>query len=234
MEDRGDELDLLLVALGELLRAAIGVLGDTEAGQPVADLLLCRLARHAVEAGEEDELVEDLHPRVEAALLGEVPERAAGQLGRGPALPGHRPGVGAEDVEGDPHRRRLAGPVGAEEAEDLARVDGEADPVEGPDLPERLLEVGDDEAHAGGVPRACVAGRGNRASVAPTPRRRQGGAARHGGTDGPDRPCAPTPVVANAGPVIWLDIPCTPSRKPRHVPASAPPSSGPGSGATAS
>ena len=39
-------------------------------------------ARHAVEAGEEDELVEHLHPRVEPALLRQVAEGAPGKLGR--------------------------------------------------------------------------------------------------------------------------------------------------------
>ena len=38
VEDGRDELDLLLVALAELLGAAIGVIGDAEARQPVAGL----------------------------------------------------------------------------------------------------------------------------------------------------------------------------------------------------
>jgi hypothetical protein len=36
VEDRRDELDLLLVALGELLGAPVGVFGDAEALEPLA------------------------------------------------------------------------------------------------------------------------------------------------------------------------------------------------------
>ena len=38
MQDRGDELDLLLVALATLLGAPVRVVGDAEAGQPVRGL----------------------------------------------------------------------------------------------------------------------------------------------------------------------------------------------------
>ena len=106
-----------------------------------------RLSRDAVQAGEEDELLEDLHPRVETALLGQVAERPPRQIGRRLAVPGDGARVRPQDVEHDPHRGRLAGAVRAEEAEDLARLDGEADPVEGLGLAEVLPEVGDLEAH---------------------------------------------------------------------------------------
>ena len=84
MEDRGDELDLLLVALRELLRASVLVLGDAEARQPLAAAPGGFLARDGVERGEEDELLEDLHAGVEAALLGQV----------APGAPSGRPSVG--------------------------------------------------------------------------------------------------------------------------------------------
>ena len=97
--------------------------------------------------GEEHELVEHLHPRVEPALLGEIaPGRARQQLALG-APPRDPAGVGLEDAERDPHRRRLAGPVRAEEPEDLARGDLEREVVERDDGAEPLGEVVDDEGH---------------------------------------------------------------------------------------
>ena len=42
VEDGRDELDLLLVALRELLGPPVGVLGDAEAGQPGQRLALAR------------------------------------------------------------------------------------------------------------------------------------------------------------------------------------------------
>ena len=122
VEDRGDELDLLLVALRELLGSPVRVFGDAEADQPAHGLAAGAIARCAVQLGEVDELVEDRQPRVEPALLGQVAPRAAGQLVAGRAVPAHLAGVGLEDAEADPHGGGLAGAVGAEEAEDRARA----------------------------------------------------------------------------------------------------------------
>ena len=57
-----------------------------------------------------------------------------------------RPGVRLQHAQRDPHRRGLAGPVRAEEAEHLAGGDLERQVVEGDDGPEPLGEVVDDEA----------------------------------------------------------------------------------------
>src|SRR5262249_20783500 len=46
------------------------------------------------------------------------------------AVPQHPPRIGPEDAEDDPHQGRLAGPVGADEAEHLARLDLEGDAVQ--------------------------------------------------------------------------------------------------------
>ena len=70
---------------------------------------------------EVDELVADPHLRVQPALLGHVAEPAAQSRGRRAALPAHLPASAAQHPEHDPHRRRLAGAVGADEAEHLAR-----------------------------------------------------------------------------------------------------------------
>ena len=147
VEDRRDELDLLLVALRQLLGAARRVLGDAEAIQP-AERVPARPRRlHAVQRAEVDELVEDVHPRVEPALLGQVAPRAARHLADRPAVPADRTVVGDDDPEADPHRRRLARAVGAEEAEDLAATDLEGQAVEGRRAAEALGDVVDLEAH---------------------------------------------------------------------------------------
>ena len=90
VEDRRDELDLLLVAFAELVGPAAGQVGHPEALEPAEGVAPGIGARDAIQAGEEDELVEDPHPGIEAALLGQVAERAPGQLGARPAAPGDR------------------------------------------------------------------------------------------------------------------------------------------------
>jgi len=147
MEDAGDELDLLLVSLRQLLDLAVEVLGDPEALQPFVDDGARIGIGDAIQRREEAQLLADLHPRVEAALLGQVAPRSAGEgdvLGPHPC---HAAGIGSEDVEHDSHRGRLAGAVRAEETEDPPRLDREADTVEGDDLAEALVDAFDDKAH---------------------------------------------------------------------------------------
>jgi hypothetical protein len=50
-----------------------------------------------------------------------------------------------QEAEGDPHRRRLPGTVGAQEAEDFARADLEVDAIERLDLTESFAKPLDPE-----------------------------------------------------------------------------------------
>ena len=63
VEDGRDELDLLLVALRQLLCPSVGVLGDAEAAQPADRGSPGAVGRLAVQRGEVDKLVEHGHPR---------------------------------------------------------------------------------------------------------------------------------------------------------------------------
>ena len=70
VQDGRDELDLLLVALAQLVGPPVGEVRDPEALEPVERVAAGLGLRDAVQAGEEDELVEHPHPGVQAALLG--------------------------------------------------------------------------------------------------------------------------------------------------------------------
>jgi hypothetical protein len=67
---------------------------------------------------------------ISRALLGHVAEAPAHRGVDRPALPADLAAVGLEHAQHDPHRRRLAGPIGADEAEELPRLDRERQPVE--------------------------------------------------------------------------------------------------------
>ena len=122
--------------------------GDPEATQPGDRLTPGAVRRLAIERAEVDELVEDAHPRVEAALLGQVAPRPARQVGGRSALPADLARIRPDDAEADPHGRGLARPVRAEEAEDLAAPDVECQGVEGRGRAEPLRDVVDGKAHA--------------------------------------------------------------------------------------
>ena len=170
----------------------LGELRHPEPGQPVERLAARPVGCDAVERREVRELVEHDHPRVEAALLGEVAPRRPRQ---GPAVgasPGDRPAIGLEHAEHDPHRRRLAGSVRAEEPEDLAGRDVEREAVERDDGPEALVELVDREGHRRRIARTLRRRdwSDRPASSRKMPKSRQGLRRRADEADPPIRSCA--------------------------------------------
>jgi len=72
VEQGGDELDLLLHALGEVFGSLGKGFGDMQLFAPVAGSFLGDGPAEIVEPGEEDELVQHVHLLVEAAFLGQI------------------------------------------------------------------------------------------------------------------------------------------------------------------
>ena len=160
MHDAGGEREALLPAAGELAGELRAARGEAEGGEGVAD----RGARvgQAVEAGDEVEVLLDGQVLVERELLGHVAD---------PVLDG--PALGAEVVaehlalalvEGEQaahhaDRRGLARAVRAEEADDLAAVDGHRHVVDDGAAAEALGQVADVDdgvGHRGHSARADV------------------------------------------------------------------------------
>ncbi len=120
-----DEPDLLLVALGVLLEASrrVQVEALDEAG------LVARLDA-AAQVGEVGQRLAAREPIVERELAGHVADASVDGDRVGSRLDAEhgRPAARRADViEQDPDRRRLAGAVGTEEAEDLAGLDDKID-----------------------------------------------------------------------------------------------------------
>ena len=162
VEDARDELDLLLVALAELVGAPVRVLTDPEPRQPVPCPSGRLGAGEALQRAEEHQLVEDAHTGVEPAVLRQISPGGSGDRRSGLAVPGHGALVGVEDVEDDAHRRGLPRAVRSQEAEHLAGLDRETDAVEGDDILEALAEVREDQGHATLWSRPGTAGVGGR------------------------------------------------------------------------
>src|SRR5262249_12410470 len=129
-DERLREPDALAVALRERADAAIPHLGEAARGERVRHLPFPPRARHALQLHDEAQVLDDAQVGVERRVLREVADRApAGErLDRGiAAADADRAGGGREDTGEDAHRRRLAGAVRAEEADDLAAGDVEGD-----------------------------------------------------------------------------------------------------------
>ncbi len=140
VDDGGEYLHLLLVALAQLFQPAAPAVGDAENLEPVADLPVGLPPLHAEEPREEQQLVAHPHLLVEAAFLREVAEAAPRLLvDGGPAPPDGAP-VRTDDVQHQAHSGRLTGPVGAQETEDLSFGDAEGQVVDGDRLSEGLAD----------------------------------------------------------------------------------------------
>jgi hypothetical protein len=76
VHDGAQELHLLLHALRELFRLLAEPGAEVHGVDPGAEPLHGDVLGHALDGGEEDELVDDLHLAVEAAFLGQVADRS--------------------------------------------------------------------------------------------------------------------------------------------------------------
>ena len=106
------------------------------------------ISADAVQVGEDaQDLLDGEHPRQVNVPGGEVePAEQRGAVAVEPfAEQPHLAGAGGDQPEDHVQGGGLAGAVGAEQADDLARTDPEADAVHGGDRPEALADVVDVE-----------------------------------------------------------------------------------------
>jgi hypothetical protein len=126
---RGD-LGTLLVAQRQLLQRVAGALAQPQPLDQVLGVAAHRVGAETVQAAQVDELVADGHLRVQAPLLGHVPDPAADLAGQPTAFPGHLARVGGEHAHDDAHRGGLARAVRADEPGHAPGGDVEGHPVE--------------------------------------------------------------------------------------------------------
>src|SRR5690242_20150997 len=124
---------------GVLLDLVAGPVGQAGQVEHLVGAASRPRGRHAVEPGEEHEVLAARQVRVDGQVLGHVAERALGpHRVRRHRLPGHGHLAGVAFEQADDHRdsRGLACPVRAEQPVGLTRGDVEADPVHRDELAE--------------------------------------------------------------------------------------------------
>ena len=119
VHERGSELHSLLVAERERVELVVDAVTEAEPLEPSGGGRHRRRLRCAAQTGEVGELLDDLHPRIQAALLRQVAEPLAHIAVDRSAVPADGAGVGLGDPEDAPQRGGLAGAVRAEKPEDL-------------------------------------------------------------------------------------------------------------------
>jgi hypothetical protein len=111
VEDRGDELELLLHPLRQVLDAVVSAIGQVEPLEPVGDPGPGHAWPETLELGQKLKELLDPHPPVEPALLGEIADPVQDLPLRESAEEPDLALVGREDPEEDPDRGRLPGAV---------------------------------------------------------------------------------------------------------------------------
>src|SRR6185437_1316388 len=125
MQQRCDELNLLLHALGELFGLLVEGLGNLQALAPVAGPLARSAFIQPVKLAEESELVEHLHLLVETALFRQIADTVEQRAREGLVEEADGAGVGHGHADHHADGAGLAGAVGSEQAEHGAGLNGE-------------------------------------------------------------------------------------------------------------
>ena len=136
-EERRRQHDLLLHAVRVALDGVRDRRGQLEGLEPLADALEPLRLGHAVDVADEVEVLEAGQPLVDRRVVGDVGRQLLGpQAVRGHVVPldDDAPRVRPQQPDDHLDGRRLAGAVRPQEAEDLARLDGERQIVDGFDL----------------------------------------------------------------------------------------------------
>src|ERR1035437_4415556 len=130
MQQRGGQLDALLISMRESFHFALGAVSDAEALEPLGGCRGSVGPRHPVQLTEIGKLLADEHARIETSLFGHVAETTTLRLTNDAAVPPHDTGVEIGPSEDRPHRGCLACTIGAQKPDDVARRDVEREVIE--------------------------------------------------------------------------------------------------------
>ena len=152
MQQGPRQLDAAAVAAAQHARPLAHAPAQPVMGERQIDALARDTARDAMQVGMEQQVGAHAELEVERLLLeddADVGERRDGVAAHVVAEHADAAGVGREQAREQLHERRLAGAVGPEQGDELARGDAERDAVEGPHGAVGLDHVHDAEQHFG-------------------------------------------------------------------------------------
>ena len=143
VEKADGRVEAALHAAGEILDRLLGPAGELDELEELRGPALQIGPRHVVEPAPEEQVVHGVELVVEGHVLGHdaqaVLQAPVGE--EVAAVEGHRPGEVAERSGQDRDERRLARAVRTEQAQDLALLEVQGEPVEGQDVAVGLGQV---------------------------------------------------------------------------------------------
>ena len=148
VQERGDEVEPALHAAGEGLHERAAAVGELRGGEGLVDAGPQFGTAQALEFAEDPEVFVGGEFRKERDGLRHQAEGATSGTSGGrnrPAVEGDRAGLGGAQAGGERHQRGLAGAVGTEQTEKLARGDLQRDAVKRGDAAEAFGDVAEGE-----------------------------------------------------------------------------------------
>ena len=146
MDDGGDELHLLLIALGQLFGQHVAVFRKLQAGQPALGRLGSGAAAHAPQFAEIDQLLKDLVFGINSPFLGHIAHTHPISIQR-LAVPEDVALVLVHDAEDHADGGGFPRPVGADKAENPRFVHGKADGIHRFFRSKRFADMTHGQAH---------------------------------------------------------------------------------------
>ncbi|MEO6987936.1 MAG: hypothetical protein ABI239_04740, partial [Aquihabitans sp.] len=125
------QLHPLLVAARQGLNGVVSAAGQPQSLEPGVGPLPGLGTAAPRQPGVVDEMIPHLHAWVHAPLGRHVAELPPGRSIEQLPVPGDGPGIEGDQAHDGPHRGGLPGPVGSQEAQDLASLHVEADLIQG-------------------------------------------------------------------------------------------------------
>ena len=162
MDERLRQPDALLETFGQLANRLRQLIAERDLLDHPVDPLLRGRPRERAHRRRPLEVLLNEHLAIERVALGQIADRLSHTERVDPEVAAvhlRGAGGGGDEAGQDLHRRRLAGPVRAEEAEDFALAQLEARVLEGDEAPVLLAEafgLDHDVAHVGGLSKLGV------------------------------------------------------------------------------
>ncbi|MNC35926.1 hypothetical protein D3C75_844260 [compost metagenome] len=129
MYDGCDEAHFLLIALGELFNFLVVIFRYFKAVQPVTQALLRIAGRHAAQPGQIDDLLADLHLRIQPALFRQVTHQMLQFVAERLAVVENLPLIGVDQSKHHTHRCGFTGAVGPQQPINFALLHFQVDSV---------------------------------------------------------------------------------------------------------
>jgi len=150
MQNGGEKLDFLLIALGEGFDLRVAILGDLKALGPFVQVLASNSHPYPMQTRQEEQLFFYLYLWVQSPLFWQIAPVAARHFAYICAIPGDATTIRTKNVKNHAHGGGFSRTVSSQEAKDRAFSHFHRQVFDNVDLGKGLVYMFDDQSHDDG------------------------------------------------------------------------------------